>query len=297
MSTTLLAGASGLIGHALAYALRADGETVRILVRRDPRTPQEVRWEPDAGLLPEEALDGVTTVVNLGGVGVGDHRWTETHKKAILHSRVAGTTLLATRLAARRATGTRLLQASAVGYYGDAGEAVVHEDHPSGTGYLAEVCRAWEASTSPAQEAGVPVVLMRTGIVLDPGGGAVGRLMPLLRLGVAGPLGTGRQWWPWISLEDEVRAIRHLAGSAVTGPVNLSAPNPERNGDLTRTLARALHRPALVPVPGLALRITLGEFAGELLASQRVVPTVLEADGFTFAQPELDGAAGALVNR
>lgn len=297
MGTTLLAGASGLIGTALVRSLRADGEGVRLLVRRAAQRPHERSWDPDRGMLPADVLDGVGTVVNLGGVGAGDRRWTPARRRTIVSSRVAGTTLLAQRLAEHGDRRVRFLQASAVGYYGDAGESVAHESHPSGTTFLAHVCRLWERATAPASDAGIPVVRLRTGIVLDGAGGALGRLLPLLRLGVAGPLGSGRQWWPWISLEDEVRAIRHLATSSVTGAVNLSAPVPARNGDLVRTLARALNRPAVIGVPGVALRLALGGFAGELLASQRVVPSVLEADGFRFDAPHIEDAASSLVRR
>ncbi|WP_163544297.1 TIGR01777 family oxidoreductase [Occultella kanbiaonis] len=289
-NAVVLAGASGLIGTALADTLRAKGREVRVLVRREPRAPGEVRWDPDSGLLPDEVFDGVARVVNLGGSGVGERRWTPARKAHLISSRVAGTSLIATRIS-RRDEPIRLIQASAVGFYGDTGEAVVREDHPAGTTFLSGLCLSWEAATQPAVDAGLPVAVVRSGIVLSRTGGALGRLNLLLRFGVGGPMGSGRQWWPWITLADEVGAILHLLDSDVTGPVNLTAPEPARNADLVRTLAAALHRPAVVPVPAFALRIALGEFAGELLQSQRVLPGVLQADGFEFAHPSPESAA------
>ncbi|TDE89465.1 TIGR01777 family protein [Occultella glacieicola] len=290
MGAVVVAGGSGLIGTTVVDALRAQGREVRQLVRREPQAPGEVRWDPDSGLLPDEVLDGAAAVVNLGGAGVGDRRWTRSRKAYLLRSRVAGTSLIATRLAGRREP-IRMIQASAVGFYGDTGETEVREDHPSGATFLSGLCRSWEAAVAPAADAGVPVARVRTGIVLSPTGGALGPLNVLLRLGLAGPMGSGRQWWPWITLADQVGAIVHLMDSDVTGPVNLCAPEPARNRDLIRTLASALHRPAVVPVPGFALHLALGEFAGELLQSQRVVPGVLAGDGFTFAHPTPEAAA------
>lgn len=298
MSVTVLAGASGFLGTELSQALADQGRTVRHLVRRKVRAPDEVQWDPDAGTLPSEALDGADAVVNLGGVGLGDRRWTARYRRLITTSRVHGTALLARALAERAATGRppiRFLQASAVGYYGDAGEAELTEDAPRGDGFLAHVCQAWEQAAAPAQAAGVPVALLRTGIVLDPSAGALQRMMPLLRLGLAGPLGSGRQWWPWVTRADHVRAMIHLLDSPMTGPVNISAPRPERNKDVTRVLARRLDRPAFVPAPGFGLRLVLGQFARDITASQRMIPAALLSDGFAFDAPTITDAAEQLL--
>ncbi|WP_127571950.1 TIGR01777 family oxidoreductase [Georgenia faecalis] len=295
--TVLAAGASGLLGSHLARHLIHRGDTVRRLVRHPATSPEEVQWDPGAGVLPAGVLEDVDVVVNLGGAGVGDHRWTPAYRETIRASRVDGTRLLAGALAEeahRRARAgrpaPRLLQASAVGIYGDRGEEALTEDSALGSDFLANVCRAWEGATAPAQEAGVTVTLLRTGIVLAPGGGAVGPLLPLFKAGLGGPLGGGRQWWPWISLADHVRAQLHLIDSPLTGPVNVSGPNPQRQGEVIRALARSLGRPAFVPVPRLALRVALGPFADDVLASQRMLPSRLLADGFTFLHPRAEDA-------
>lgn len=292
--TVLVAGSSGLLGQHLVAQLRRRGDDVRRLVRRTPTAPDELGWEPDAGVLPADALDGVDAVVNLGGAGLGDHRWTPEYKDTIVRSRTAGTRLLAERAAELAAAGRRaprLLQASAVGLYGDRGEELLTESAPPGDGFLADVVRAWEAAAEPARTAGTEVVLLRTGIVLSPTGGALGRLLPFVRLGVGGPLGDGRGWWPWITLVDHVRAMVHLLDSDLTGPVNLAAPGAARQGEVVRAIAHALHRPAAVHVPRLALQVAVGEFAAEILASQRQVPARLVADGFAFRHPDVTAAA------
>lgn len=296
--TALVGGASGLIGSRLVAELRAEGWTVRRLVRGEPSDPGDVAWTPDAGLLPDQALDGVDAVVILSGAGIGDRRWTVRYRRELLRSRTQPVSLVATRLAQRIRDGhppVRLVTASAVGYYGDRGETLLPESAGPGEGFLADLCVAWEAATAPAAKAGCSVAHSRTGIVLDSSGGALSRLLPLVRLGLGGPMGSGRQWWPWITLEDEVRALIHLLTSPLTGGVNLTAPEPVRNRALVSALARAAHRPAVLPVPGWALRIALGGFAGDLLASQRVVPTALTADGFTFTSPTIDEAARVVV--
>lgn len=298
MGVTVLAGASGFLGSALARELLAQGRHVRQLVRRAPRARHEVRWDPDGGVLPALALDGASAVVNLGGAGMGDRRWNARYRRLITTSRVHGTALLAQALAARAQDGSapvRFLQASAVGYYGDGGEDELTESSPIGTGFVPQVCQAWEQAAEPAVRAGVPVAFLRTGLVLDPQAGALARMMPLLRLGLAGPLGSGQQWWAWITRADHVRAMVHLLDSALTGPVNLSAPHPERNKFITRALARQLHRPALLPAPAFGLRLVLGEFAEQITASQRMVPAALLADGFTFAHPTISEAAAHLL--
>lgn len=298
--TVLLAGASGFIGTHLARHLRRRGDHVRLLVRRTPRTPEEIQWDPSAGSIPGTAVHGVDAVVNLGGAGIGDKRWTDDYKRVILRSRLEGTRTLSAAVATHVEAGhprPRFLQASAVGYYGDAGEEPLAEDAPTGDGFLAEVCRQWEASTSEAERAGVPVAHLRTGLVLAPGGGALGPLLRLVKLGLGGPLGGGRQWWPWITLADHVRAQLHLLDSEITGPVNLAAPGVARQTEVVRALASALNRPAFLPAPGWALRLALGEFAGDILASQRQVPAALLTDGFEFRHARLDDAARWVADR
>lgn len=302
--TVLLAGASGFLGSHLVRHLRRRGDTVRRLVRRPAQGPSEVTWDPDAGTLPEDALRDVDVVVNLGGAGVGDKRWTEEYRREVITSRTAGTSVLAHALAreadARSTTGgtpPRLLQASAVGYYGDRGAEVLTESSSAGEGFLPEVCLQWEAATAPAEAAGVGVVHLRTGIVLAPGGGALGPLLPLLRAGLGGPLGGGEQWWPWITLADTVRAQLHLMDSTLTGAVNLAGPTAETQGAMIRRLAHAMRRPAVLPVPGLALRVALGGFADDVLSSQLVVPARLLADGFVFAHPSAQEAADWVAER
>lgn len=299
--TIVVAGGSGLIGSALIPALRARGFLVRQLVRRPARAPDEVTWNPAAGQLPIGALDGVDAVINLAGVGAGDHRWTRSYRELILTSRVSTTGLIARTLAkaqppgspTSRSTPARpvLIQASATGFYGDRGDEVLTEASAPGHGFLADVVRAWEAAADPARQGGIRVVTVRSGIVLAHGGGALGRLLPLLRLGVAGPLGSGRQFWSWITLPDEVRGILHLLEADVAGPVNLTAPAPARNRDLTRALGAAFHRPTVLPVPGFAVKLAVGGFAAEILSSQRVHPKALEASGFTYEHPTIDAAA------
>ncbi|PWD49866.1 TIGR01777 family protein [Serinibacter arcticus] len=293
-ATVLVGGASGLIGSPLVAHLEATGTRVRRLVRRPASGPDEVTWAPEDGVLPDSAFDGVSAVVVLSGAGVADKRWTSSRRRELLRSRTSTTSLIARRMAEVGGP-RRLVAGSAVGFYADRDEEELTETSGPGEGFLAELTQAWEAAAQPARDAGLSVAHARTGLVLTPDGGALGRLLPLLRLGVAGPMGHGRQWWPWITLTDEVRALAHLVTSDVTGPVNLTAPEPLRNAELTRVLARALNRPATVPVPGIALRIGLGGFAAELLNSQRVLPTVLEADGFVFTHPRLEAAAAELV--
>jgi uncharacterized protein (TIGR01777 family) len=238
-------------------------------------------------------------VVNLAGVGVGDHRWTGSYKRQIHDSRVDSTATVSQALADAAAADPdrprTLLSASAVGWYGDTGDREVTEADPAGTDFLARVCADWEAATAPAAEAGVRVVTMRTGLVLGRGG-LLGRLAPLFRLGLGGTLGSGRQYWPWISLHDEVAAMRALLTATVSGPVNLTGPTPVTNAEFTRTLARVLHRPAVLPVPGFALSLALGEFAPVgVLAGQRAVPAVLHASGFSWTHADLESALRAAL--
>ncbi|MGY1634823.1 TIGR01777 family oxidoreductase [Geodermatophilus sp. SYSU D01186] len=294
-------GSSGLIGSHLVPALCADGHDVLRLVRRTPRTADEHRWDPQHRRIDPALLSDVDAVVNLAGVGIGDRRWTAKHKQRVLASRVDATrTVSEAMAAAATADPTRprvLLSGSAVGWYGDTGDTAVDERAPAGHDFLSRVCTEWEAAAAPAADAGIRVTLLRTGLVLGPGG-LLGRLAPLFRLGVGGRLGSGRQYWPWISLTDEVDAIRFLLTAPVAGPVNLTAPTPVTNAEFTRALARAVHRPAALPVPGLALRLAVGEFAPVgILAGQRALPARLEEAGFTWTHTDLDAALRSALHR
>jgi uncharacterized protein (TIGR01777 family) len=290
----LLAGASGLIGKALTSSATAAGDEVTILVRRPARSAHERQWHPETGELDPAVLNGVDAVVCLSGAGVGDHRWTPSYRNTILVSRTDSVGTLATAIARSTATPRVFVTASAVGYYGDTGDHEVTEDAPSGEGFLAEVCRAWEAAAAPAASTGIRLAQLRTGLVLARKGPVLARQLPFFRLGVGGRMGSGRQYWPWITLVDEVAAIRYVIDTdELSGPINLSAPNPATNADFARTLGRVLHRPAIFPVPAPALRIALGGFAGDILASQRVVPAKLTAAGFAFRHPQLEAALRA----
>ncbi|HEV7212828.1 MAG TPA: TIGR01777 family oxidoreductase [Blastococcus sp.] len=296
-----VAGASGMIGRPLLEALRADGHEVLQLVRRTPRRADEHRWDPQHRRIDDTLLSDVDAVINLAGVGVGDHRWTDAHKRAILTSRVDSTATISQALAdAAVAEPSRprvLLNASAVGFYGDTGDRLVDERAAAGTDYLARVCVEWEAATEPAVAAGVRVTTLRTGLVMGRGG-LLSRLLPIFRLGLGGRLGSGRQYMPWISQADEVAAIQFLLFNNVPGPVNLTAPTPVTNAEFTAALGRVLHRPALLFVPAPALRIVLGEFADVgALAGQRAVPTKLEKAGYRFVHTDLDAALRAAIAR
>jgi uncharacterized protein (TIGR01777 family) len=285
-------GASGLIGSALVPALRQDGHSVVRLVRREARAADELSWDPAEHRLDPGALDDVDAVVHLSGAGVGDKRWTRAYMQELIDSRVDSTTTIATALAHAAPRPRVLLSGSAVGWYGDTGAAAVDETAPNGTGFLAELGRAWEAATRPAEEAGVRVAHLRTGLVLAPKGGLLGRLAPLFRLGLGGRLGSGRQYQPWISLADEVDAIRFLlTADDISGPVNLTGPEPVTNAEFTRVLGGVLNRPTVLTVPAFALRIALDGFADEgALIGQRAVPRVLTEHGFTFSHRELEPA-------
>ncbi|HWA66949.1 MAG TPA: TIGR01777 family oxidoreductase [Mycobacteriales bacterium] len=291
----VITGSSGLIGTALVESLRGDGHDVVRLVRRDPAAPDEARWDPAAGVVDDAALTGADAVVNLAGAGIGDKRWTPAYKAEVRNSRIDATTTIATAVA-RHGVGV-LVSGSAVGWYGDRGDDVLTESEPSGTGFLADLVRDWEAATEPAAQAGARVVRIRTGIVLSPDGGALAQMLPIFKAGLGGRLGSGRQWFPWISLADEIAAIRFVLDTgSVSGSLNLSAPQPVTNRELTAALGRALHRPAVAFVPRVALRIGLGEFADEgLLVSQRAVPAALLDAGFAFGDQTLDAALGRML--
>jgi uncharacterized protein (TIGR01777 family) len=291
-----ITGASGLIGSALSAFLSSRGDDVVHLVRREPRARYEISWDPASRKLDPGALSGVTSVVHLAGAGVGEHRWTRAYKHEILASRVDGTATIATALA-DLGEPIALVSGSAIGAYGDRGDELLTEDSESGQGFLAGVVRAWEAATRPAQEAGLRVVHARTGLVLTPAGGAMQRVLPLARLGLAGPLGTGRQYWSWITLHDELRALAHLIDQDLAGPVNLVSTQPLRQAAVMKALGAQLGRPAVLPAPALALKVALGEFAGDILASARVLPGVLTASGFVFEHDTIESAMRWLVER
>ncbi len=279
-------GSSGLVGSALVSHLKSEGYTVQRLVRRKPVSPDEVSWDPKAGTIDLAALEGIDAIIHLAGAGVGDKRWTSKYRAEILNSRLLGTTTIAH--AATSLKPSVLISASAIGYYGETGNRAVNEDDRSGDDFLAAVCREWEAAADLAT--GVRTVKVRTGLVLDPTGGALGRMLPLFRLGLGGKLGSGSQWWSWITLHDEVKALTHLLNSDIEGAVNLTSPNPVTNQEFTGTLARALHRPALFPVPGFILKAALGGFSTEILGSKKVVPAKLLESGFVFDYPHLTRA-------
>lgn len=292
----VVAGSSGLIGTSLVAGLRQGEHEVVRLVRRAPAAPDERSWDPAAGKLDAEALEGADAVVNLSGPGIGDKRWNPERKRHLLQARVRSTEVIAKAVAA--AGVPVLANASAVGFYGDTGSHPATETSPPGTDFLASLCRRWEAATAPAADAGARVVLLRTGLVISPSGGLLGQLQPLFSLMLGGRLGSGTQYMSWISLDDEIAAIRFaLENPDVSGPVNLTGPAPVTNAEFTRALGEALGRPAPWIVPGFALRIALGELADTALTGQRAMPTVLEANGFTFQHPTLGAALAAATGR
>ena len=293
----VISGASGLIGSALSRYLQEQGHDVAHLVRRAPRTPREIRWDPVAGTIDVDALVGFDAVVHLAGAGVGDRRWTNAYKREILDSRVKGTSTIAQALASRGDAPRVFVCGSAIGYYGETGDTAVSEDAPRGGGFLADVVVAWEQAAQPAIDAGVRVAFGRTGLVAAKGAGAFGKLLPLFRLGLGGKLASGRQYWSLITLRDEVRAIEYLLTHDLHGPFNLTGPQPRTNADVTRALGAALHRPALLPVPALALRIAVGEFASDITGSQRVLPKRLQDAGFTFLDESLEQTIATLLRQ
>lgn len=296
----VVTGSSGLIGTALIASLEADGHRAIRLLRRAPAPGEDaLRWDPAAGTIDAAGLEGVDAVVHLAGAGIGDQRWTPAYKQEILESRTTSTSLIATTIAGLQRPPAVLVSGSAIGIYGDRGDEVLTEQSAPGTGFLADVVVQWEASTAAAAEAGIRVPLVRTGIVLTPTGGALPKLLPLFRFGVGGRLGSGRQWWSWISLDDEIAALRFALDHDLDGPVNLTAPEPATNAEFTRTLARVLGRPAFMAVPAFGPKLLRGsELAQELLFnSQRVLPEALLQHGFVFTHPELEDALRSVLGR
>jgi uncharacterized protein (TIGR01777 family) len=291
-----ITGSSGLIGTALVTALREDGDEVIRLVRRVPRSGDELRWDPGTpgGGLDPGALDGVGAVVNLAGAGVADHRWTASYKEQIRASRVTGTRVLAGVLAGMDSPPSVLLSGSAIGWYGDTDGRGVDESAPAGTGFLAGVVRDWEAAADPARQAGLRVVTLRSGLVITRQGGFLARMLPLFRLGLGPRLGSGTQVMSWVTLTDWTRIARFLLDHPeMSGPVNLTTPEPVTNAAFASALAAALHRPAVLAVPSPVLTLALGEVTSDLLSSARVVPRRLRDAGFEFSFPSLAGALAA----
>ncbi|WP_327009046.1 TIGR01777 family oxidoreductase [Dactylosporangium sp. NBC_01737] len=292
----LIAGASGFLGGRLVPHLRAAGHQVTQLVRRPARNPGELRWDPAAGLLDAAAVAGSDAVINLAGAGVGDRRWTEQYKRTLLTSRVDTTATLAKAIAAAEPRPRVLLNSSAVGFYGDTGDRAVDEQSPAGDGFLADLCKVWEAATRPAEDAGARVALLRTGFPLAKDGGLLKPLYLQFKLFAGGRMGSGRQYLPWMSLPDWLDAVMFTLEREISGPVNLTGPEPVTNAAFSAALAKVLHRPSLLPVPGIALKVAVGEFGGEALASQRVLPGVLVREGFPFAHRTIEAALQQAVS-
>lgn len=292
-----IAGSSGLIGSALTAALRAADHRVLRIVRRAPSNSDELHWNPDSGEFDVDAISDVDAVVNLCGVNVGQRRWSGAFKQGLRDSRIAPTEVLAHAVA--EAGVPTLVNASAVGYYGNTRDRVVDENDRAGKGFLAHLCEDWEAATLPAQYGGARVVLARTGLVFSPAGGALGRLRPLFRTGLGARLGSGRQYMSWITLEDEVRALLFaISNTAFSGPVNMTGPAPVTNAEFTTAFGRAVNRPTPLMLPGFAVRAALGEFADEaVLIGQRAIPSALERAGFQFHHNTIGEALGYATAR
>ncbi|MEO7262351.1 MAG: TIGR01777 family oxidoreductase [Jatrophihabitantaceae bacterium] len=290
----IIAGASGFLGKALVTDLRGHGHQVNTLVRRSPASESEFEWHPERGELDPLTLAGADAVISLSGAGVADKRWNDAYQQVLVRSRVQPTTTIARALAGLPAElrPRSFLSASAIGYYGERADEPLPESAAAGTGFMADLVTRWEAATEAASRAGVRVVTLRTGLVLSSTGGLMKRLVPLFKLGAGGKLGSGRQYQAWITLADEIGAIRHiLLTEQLHGPVNLVGPGPVRNAEFSAELAKALHRPALLPAPAFGLRLVLGKFADEgVLVSQRVLPEKLAASGYRFDHPDVRSA-------
>lgn len=298
LGRVVITGASGFVGAAVALGLEAKGAEVIRLVRSPAVGSGQVRWDPMKGELAASALAGAEAVIHLAGESIGEGRWTAERKSRILTSRTVSTELVARKAAEADPPPRVLLCASAVGFYGSRGDEVLDEHSRRGTGYLADVCAAWEGAASPARDASIRTVHLRSGIVLGSHGGALAKMLPVFRAGVGGPLAGGAQWMSWITLRDVVRVFLHaIRTQSLHGPVNLVSPQPVKNADFTRALGRALKRPAILPVPRIALVAAFGEMAKEtLLASQRALPKALAGSGFAFEDPTIDGAFRAVLD-
>lgn len=296
----LVTGSSGLIGRELVAELARQGHETTRLVRRPAAGAGEATWDPSAGTIETAKLEGHDAAVHLAGAGIGDHKWSDDHKRAVLDSRVQGTGLLARTLAHLDQPPKVLVSGSAVGYYGyESGEPMT-EASPKGNGFLADVVAAWEDAAAPAQDAGIRTVKVRSGVVLTAKGGALKKQLLPFKLGAGGRLGDGKQWLSWISLDDEVAAIIHLLTSEATdGAVNVTSPEPVTNAEFTATLARVLKRPAFMPVPTAALHVLFGmDMTKEmLLGGQKVLPTRLQESGYAFAHPGLEDALRHTLGR
>ncbi len=296
----LLTGASGLIGSAVAAALQARGDAVRFLVRREPISGDcEFRWDPESNWVDRDAFEGVDAVIHLAGRSVASGRWNEPVKRGIRESRVLGTQAIVAAMQDARHRPSVFLSASAVGYYGDKGDEWVDETAPPGKGFLCEVCTSWESAAIAAESAGIRVVRMRFGHVLSTAGGALGKMLPVFRLGLGGPLADGRAWWSWISRPDVVRAILFLLDREdLSGAFNMTAPEPVTNREMTRALGKVLGRPTALPVPRFALRLVFGEMADAVLLSGcRAKPMRLTAAGFTFEDTEIAGCLIRIISQ
>jgi uncharacterized protein (TIGR01777 family) len=294
----LVTGSHGLIGTALIPRLRARGDRVLRLVRGAPEGADDASWDPANGTIDAAALEGVDAVVHLAGAGIGDKKWTPERKQLVLDSRTRPTGLLARTLAGLDRRPRVLVSASAIGYYGDRGDEILTEDSGPGDDFGAQVCREWEDATSPAADAGIRVVRIRTGLVLAANGGLLKQLLLPFKLGIGGRLGSGKQYMSWIAIDDELRAIVHLIDhDTLAGPVNLTAPNPVTNAEFTSTLGGVVHRPTVLPTPLPALKLVYGgELVDTLLGSQRVSSGKLSSSGFEFAHPDLDAALRATLD-
>ena len=288
-----ISGASGFLGSALTARLEREHITIQRLRRAERVPPPDIAWQPDTGQIDVASLDGVNAVINLSGEQVGQ-RWTAKRKRGIRDSRIDSTTLLARSIAELPHPPEVFVSGSAIGIYGNRGDEELDEDSQVGSDFLAEVAEAWEHSTEPARAAGVRIVLIRTGVVLSPNGGALARMLPIFKLGLGGKIGSGAQWMSWIGLTDWLSAVELALATEISGPTNLVAPNPVTNAEFARTLGRVVGRPALVPVPELAINMIFGEMgSATLLASQRIHPRRLIEAGFEFAHPTLEQALRA----
>jgi len=294
----VVSGSHGMVGTALLPALAARGHEVIRLVRSPVAASPEIPWDPQAGRLDPASLSGVEAVIHLAGENIASKRWSDEQKKRIRESRVKGTSLLAETMAGLAEAPRVFISSSAIGYYGDRGDETLSEDSPPGNGFLSRVCQAWESATAPAVRKGIRVVLLRFGIILSPSGGALKKMLLPFRLGLGGPLGTGRQQMSWITLDDAVGVVLHILDfSALRGPVNAVTSHPVSNSEFTHTLGRVLHRPAMLPMPAFAARLAFGEMADALLlSSTRVEPQRLLASRYPYQDPELEPALRRLLS-